>query len=170
MDSNTVALMKSLQAAREPAETTRRLADEHAWAHRDADAGNGAIAKRGAALKHAAAAACWGPVGTNWLGCKHTCMFGVLRAKPSGQRRWTRAAWGSAPGAYVTIRPGGPLDGVVTLTRAGSEGRVIIDATWGSAFDWHSTRAERGGHAAADKLAQAWAEDLAAGRAPVAVD
>jgi hypothetical protein len=57
MDSDTVALMKSLQAARDAAETTRRLADEHAWAHRDADAGNGAIAKRGAALKHAAATA-----------------------------------------------------------------------------------------------------------------
>jgi hypothetical protein len=80
-----------------------------------------------------------------------------------------REAWEtSAPGPYVTIRAGGPLDGLVTLTATGSDGRVIVEASWGMPHLRSSATAERVGHAAADELAQAWANELAAGREPQA--
>jgi len=72
----------------------------------------------------------------------------------------------SAPGPYVTIRTGGPLDGLVTITATGSEGRVIVEASWGIPYQRSTVTAERIGHAAADKLAQAWANELAVGREP----
>jgi hypothetical protein len=72
----------------------------------------------------------------------------------------------SAGGPYVTIRTGGPLDGLVTITATGSEGRVTIQATRGLRHSCVSIVAERVGHAAADKLAQAWANELAVGREP----
>jgi hypothetical protein len=74
----------------------------------------------------------------------------------------------SAPGPYLTIRTGGPLDGLVTITATGSEGRVTIEATWGVPHLRSSVTAERVGHRAADGLAQAWANELAAGREPQA--
>jgi hypothetical protein len=78
-----------------------------------------------------------------------------------------REAWEtSASGPYVTIRPGGPLDGLVTLTATGSDGRVIVEASWGVPQRRSSATAERVGHAAADDLARAWANELALGRAP----
>jgi hypothetical protein len=80
-----------------------------------------------------------------------------------------REAWEtSAPGPYVTIRAGGPLDGVATLTATGVVGRVTVEATWGTPHLRSSVTAERVGHAAADELAQAWANELAAGREPQA--
>jgi hypothetical protein len=78
-----------------------------------------------------------------------------------------REAWEtSVPGPYVTIRAGGPLDGLVTITATGSEGRVMVEASWGSAHSRASMWSERVGHAAADELAQAWANQLVVGREP----
>jgi hypothetical protein len=41
-------------------------------------------------------------------------------------------AWETrAPGPFVTIRAGGPLDGVVTITAiAGANGRSVVEAAW----------------------------------------
>jgi hypothetical protein len=72
----------------------------------------------------------------------------------------------SVPGPYLTIRTGGPLGGLVTITATGSEGRVTVYASWGVPHLRSSVTAERVGHAAADELAQAWANQLAAGREP----
>ena len=70
----------------------------------------------------------------------------------------------SAPGAYVTIRAGGPLDGVVTLTVA--SGGVVVEATWGSRYARTTLSAERPDHASASELADVWADGLAGGREP----
>jgi len=76
-------------------------------------------------------------------------------------------AWGtSAPGPYVTIRTGGPLGGLVTLTAVRPEGRVIVEATWGTPHARSSITAERIGHGRADELAQQWANELAVGHEP----
>jgi hypothetical protein len=72
----------------------------------------------------------------------------------------------SATGPYVTIRPGGPLNGLVTITATGSEGRVTVEASWAVPHLHSSVSAERVGHAAGDELAQAWANQLAVGREP----
>jgi hypothetical protein len=66
---------------------------------------------------------------------------------------------------YLTIRAGGPLDGQVTLT-GGPEDRVRVQATWGPAHERVSATADLVGRAAADALAQAWANELAVGREP----
>jgi hypothetical protein len=70
----------------------------------------------------------------------------------------------SAPAPYLTIRTGGPLDGLVTITATGPDGRVTVAATWGLPHSRRSVVAERVGNAAAHELAQAWANLLAAGR------
>ena len=76
-------------------------------------------------------------------------------------------AWeSSAAGPYLTIRTGGPLDGLVTLTATGHDGRVIVGASWGVPHLRSTATAERVGHTAAHELAQAWANLLAAGREP----
>ena len=68
-----------------------------------------------------------------------------------------------APGAFLTIRAGGPLDGVVTISAiAGDKGRVLVEARWN-----HGERvsATLGGRPA-QALAHAWADQLAAGLEP----
>jgi hypothetical protein len=76
-------------------------------------------------------------------------------------------AWeSSAPGPYVTIRTGGPLNGLVTLIATGSEGRITVEASWGVPHLRTTATAERVGHAAAHELAQAWANERAVGREP----
>jgi hypothetical protein len=45
-----------------------------------------------------------------------------------------------APGPFVTI-PGGPLDGIVTLTAiAEGHGRMLVDARWAQDGDTHVVR------------------------------
>lgn len=72
----------------------------------------------------------------------------------------------SAPGPYVRIKTGGPLDGLVTLTATQSEGRVIVEASWGVPHLRTAITTERVGHGPANEVAQAWANELAAGREP----
>ena len=69
----------------------------------------------------------------------------------------------SAAGPYLTIRPGGPFDAVVTATAAG-DGQVLVEAVWS-----HGTRsvsAHVPGSGPAHRLAQEWAQLLAAGQEP----
>ena len=72
-----------------------------------------------------------------------------------------------APGPFVTIRAGGPLDGVVTITAvAAGHRRTLVAASW-----------KQDGHACSDSvgtetyddariIAREAADDLAAGRPP----
>jgi hypothetical protein len=79
------------------------------------------------------------------------------------------AAWGSSvPGPYLTIRPGGRLNGRVTARANVSDGPVIVEAFWGPPFARMGIAVERAGRAEAEELAQAWASELAAGREPQA--
>jgi hypothetical protein len=75
----------------------------------------------------------------------------------------------SAAGPFVTIKPGGPLQGVVTISVAtdGAEHPLIVDATWKPLdSDPHSLSQPVDDYNDARKLAHEWAGQLAAGREP----
>jgi hypothetical protein len=36
----------------------------------------------------------------------------------------------SAPGAFLTIKPGGPLDGAVAISAPDAPGRLLVEASW----------------------------------------
>jgi hypothetical protein len=73
----------------------------------------------------------------------------------------------SAPGPFVTIRAGGPFDGVVTITAiAQGHGRTLVAATWTQDGHAHSDSVETETYADARIVAREAADDLAAGRAP----
>jgi hypothetical protein len=72
-----------------------------------------------------------------------------------------------APGAFVTIRAGGPLDGVVTITAvAGGHGRTLVAATWTQGGHAHADSVETETYDDARIIAREATDDLAAGRAP----
>jgi hypothetical protein len=71
----------------------------------------------------------------------------------------------SAPGAFVTMRPGGPFDGSVAIS-VGSEGRLLVEATWKNDGEPRTASRSIEGYAAARDLAHDWADKLAAGREP----
>jgi hypothetical protein len=71
----------------------------------------------------------------------------------------------SAPGAFVTMRPGGPLDGSVAIS-AGGEGRLLVEATWKNGGEPRIVSRSIEGYEAARDLAHDWADKLAAGREP----
>jgi hypothetical protein len=71
----------------------------------------------------------------------------------------------SAPGAFVTMRPGGPFDGSVAIS-VGSEGRLVVEATWKKDGEPRSASRLIDGYEAARDLARDWADKLAAGREP----
>jgi hypothetical protein len=85
---------------------------------------------------------------------------------PSGEAEGA-AAWELSPaGPYLTIRTGGPFDGAVSVTATNSGARFVVEATWGKRYVRTMVSAERIGRVAAEELAQAWADELAAGRQP----
>lgn len=67
---------------------------------------------------------------------------------------------------YITMRVGGPLDGVVTMTATGTAGLVRIEAAWGDCQARERLRLTRIGEREARTLADACAEQLAAGCEP----
>jgi hypothetical protein len=71
----------------------------------------------------------------------------------------------SAPGAFVTMRPGGPFDGSVAIS-VGSERRLLVEATWKNDGEPRTASRSIEGYAAARDLAHDWADKLAAGREP----
>jgi hypothetical protein len=75
----------------------------------------------------------------------------------------------SATGPFVAIKPGGPLQGVVTISVAEGEHLLVVAATW-KPFDGDPRSATQtvDGYHAARRLAHDWADELAAGREPSA--
>ena len=72
-----------------------------------------------------------------------------------------------AAGPFVTIRAGGPLEGIVTLTAiAEGHGRTSVEAVWTDGGISHSASAEVASYEDARTLAREAADALAAGRAP----
>jgi hypothetical protein len=75
----------------------------------------------------------------------------------------------SASGPFVTIKPGGPLQGVVTISVAPdtAEHPLIVDATWKPLdSDRRSLSQTVNEYNTARKLAHQWADQLAAGHGP----
>jgi hypothetical protein len=71
-------------------------------------------------------------------------------------------------GPLVTIRAGGPLDGVVTITAIAGrrEGRSIVEATWTQDGERRSESLEAATYAMARAIAQAAANQFAVGKPP----
>lgn len=68
-------------------------------------------------------------------------------------------------GPYVTIRVGGPLNGIVNLT-ASDSGHVLVEAVWGGRQRNRIALAQPGEREALT-LADAWANQLIDGREPM---
>jgi hypothetical protein len=77
-------------------------------------------------------------------------------------------AWETnAPGPFVTIRAGGPLDGVVTITAIdGGKGRTVVGASWTQDREGFSESLEAATYDMARAIANAAANQLAAGNRP----
>ena len=72
-----------------------------------------------------------------------------------------------AAGPFVTIRAGGPLEGIVTLTAiAEGHGHTMVEAVWTQGGISHSASVEVASYEDARALAHEAADALAAGRAP----
>ncbi len=72
-----------------------------------------------------------------------------------------------APGPFLTIRPGGPLDGVITITAiAGGHGRSLVGASWTQDGHRHSDAVEVETYEHARELANFIAKELAEGTPP----
>jgi hypothetical protein len=73
----------------------------------------------------------------------------------------------NAPGPFVTIRAGGPLDGVVTITAiADGHGRTLVEASWAQDGQPSSDSVEVETYDAAREIAHTIANQLAAGTPP----
>ena len=77
-------------------------------------------------------------------------------------------AWETrAPGPFVTIRAGGPLDGVVTITAiAGANGRSVVEAAWTQDGEAYSESLEAATYDIARAIANAAANQFAVGKRP----
>jgi hypothetical protein len=77
-------------------------------------------------------------------------------------------AWETrALGPFVTIRAGGPLDGVVTITAiAGANGRSVVEAAWTQDGEAYSESLEAATYDIARAIANAAANQFAVGRRP----
>ena len=71
----------------------------------------------------------------------------------------------SAPGAFMTMRPGGPFDGSVAIS-VGNEGRLLVEATWTNDGEPRTASRSIEGYEAARDLAHDGADKLAAGQEP----
>ena len=73
----------------------------------------------------------------------------------------------SARGPFVTIRAGGPLDGVVTITAISKgHGHTLVEAQWTEHGTTHSESVEVDAYEQARTVAHAAAAELAVGNAP----
>ena len=72
-----------------------------------------------------------------------------------------------ASSPFMTIRAGGPLDGVVTITAiADGHGRALVEALWAQDGQPSSDSVEVETHDAAREIAHTIASQLAAGTPP----
>jgi hypothetical protein len=73
-----------------------------------------------------------------------------------------------ASGPFLSIRTGGPFDGVVTITAvADGDGRVLVEAAWTREHEPQSASRIVAGYDPARTLAQQWADQLAGGTEPL---
>ena len=73
----------------------------------------------------------------------------------------------NAPGPFVTIRAGGPFDGVVTIAAiAESGGRCRVEASWRQNGEACSESLEAATYDMARAIAQAAANQFAVGKRP----
>jgi hypothetical protein len=87
----------------------------------------------------------------------------VLGVSPGDSESWQT----DAPGPFVTLRAGGPLDGVVTITAiADGHGRTLVEAAWVQDGHAHSDSVEAETYESARVIAREAVDDLAAGPAP----
>jgi hypothetical protein len=76
-------------------------------------------------------------------------------------------SWQTDAPAIVTIRTGGPLDGVVTITAiAGGHGRSLVEAAWTQDGHRHSDSLEVETYEHARERADSIAKELAEGTPP----
>ena len=72
-----------------------------------------------------------------------------------------------APGPFLTMRAGGPLDGVVTITAIPEgHGRSLVEASWTQDRHTHSDSVEVETYKHARELANFIAKELAEGTPP----
>ena len=72
-----------------------------------------------------------------------------------------------ASGPFLSIRTGGPFNGVVTITAvADGDGRVLVEAAWTREHEPQSACRIVTGYDPARTLAQQWADQLAGGTEP----
>lgn len=78
------------------------------------------------------------------------------------------AAWQTdAPGPFVTLRAGGPFEGVITITAiADGHGRTLVEASWVQDGHAHSDSVEAETYDDARIIAREAAHDLASGHSP----
>jgi hypothetical protein len=73
-----------------------------------------------------------------------------------------------ASGPFLSIRTGGPFNGVVTITAvADGDGRVLVEAAWTREHEPQSASRIVTGYDPARTLAQQWADQLAGGTEPL---
>ena len=73
----------------------------------------------------------------------------------------------NAPAPFVTIRAGGPLDGVVTITAiVGGNGRSVVEAAWTQDGEACSESLEAATYDIARAIANAAANQFAVGKRP----
>jgi len=77
-------------------------------------------------------------------------------------------AWQTdAPGPFVTIRAGGPFEGIVTLTAiTEGHGRTLVEARWTQDGGMQSNSIEVDSYEEARTVAHSAAAELAVGHAP----
>jgi hypothetical protein len=73
-----------------------------------------------------------------------------------------------ASGPFLSIRTGGPFNGVVTITAvADGDGRVLVEAAWTREHEPQSASRIVTGYDPARTLAQQWADQLAGRTEPL---
>jgi hypothetical protein len=73
----------------------------------------------------------------------------------------------NAPGPFVTMNGGGPLEGVVTMTAIdGGKGRTLVRASWTQDGETSSASLEAATYEMARAIANAAANQFAAGNRP----
>jgi hypothetical protein len=70
------------------------------------------------------------------------------------------------PRTFLTIKTGGPLDGLVTIAAADGPDKLAVKAAWKRDNDPRTTSRTLTGYDSARTLAHKWADQLAAGREP----
>ena len=72
----------------------------------------------------------------------------------------------SAPGPFLTLRPGGPFDDVLVGISVAGEKRLLVEASWTANGDTRTASQTLDSYDDARRLAHEWADLLVIGREP----